>query len=63
MVWYLHIYFRKISVPHSPYSQVIGFVAGIGPATGLGSIYNGVTWPPEGALFPAVAQEFLQAPV
>ena len=31
------------------YSQVIGFVGGTGPAAGLSSICNGVTWPPEGA--------------
>ena len=45
------------------YFQVIGFVEGIGPATGFSSICNGVTWPPEGALLPAAAQGFLQAPV
>ena len=37
---------------------VIGFVGGTGPATGLSSICNGVTWPPEGTLLPAAAQGF-----
>ena len=40
-------------------SQVIGFVGGTGPATGLSSICNGLTWPPEGACIPAAAQGFL----
>ena len=47
------------SVSHTAlYSQVIGFVVGTGPATGLSSICNGLSWPPEGALLPAAAQEF-----
>ena len=45
------------------YSQVIGFVGGTVKATGLSSICNCVTWPEEGALLPAAAQVFLQAPV
>ena len=40
-------------------SQVIGFVGVTGPATGLSSICNGLTWPPEGACIPAAAQGFL----
>jgi len=39
------------------------FLAGTGPATGLSSICNGVTWPAEGSLLPAVAQGFLQIPI
>ena len=47
------------------YSQVFFFffLAGTGPATGLSSICNGVTWPEEGALLPAAAQVFLQVPI
>ena len=56
MVWYLHIYFKKISVPHSPYCSSDWFVGGTGPAPGLSGICNGATWPPEGALLPAAAQ-------
>ena len=52
------------SVSHTALtSQVIGFVGSTGPATGLNSICNGLTWPPEGALLPAAAQGLLKAPV
>ena len=40
-------------------SQVIGFVGVTGPATGLSSICNGLTWPPEDTFLPAAVQGFL----
>ena len=49
----ISIFISGRSVSHTAhYSQVFGFVGGTGPATGLSSICNSVTWPPEGALLP-----------
>lgn len=53
-------YFRIHGYQAVLYTQVVGFVGGSDPDTGLSNIYNRVTWPVGGPLHPAVAQGFLQ---